>query len=141
MKHHKFRTTQGFTLVELLLVLGILATLAAIVYPSLAGRSEQGKVGAAKLQISNIEEALDLYETENGNFPKNLNALQEQPGDAPNWKGPYLKKGIPLDPWGNAYIYEYPGKHNANSFDLLSTGPDGRPGTDDDINNWDVNKK
>ena len=56
--------------------------------------------------------------------------------DGQNWKGPYMKNDIPLDPWGNAYIYEYPGKRNAKSYDLMSMGPDGRAGGDDDISNW-----
>ena len=126
----------------MLLVLVILATLAAIVIPKMAGRSQQAKVTAAQSQISSFETALDAFEVDNGYYPKsgNLNDLLDQPANAPNWKGPYLKKGVPLDPWGNAYIYEYPGKHNANGYDLLSAGPDGRAGTDDDINNWD-NKK
>jgi len=137
------RRARAFTLVEMLLVLVILATLAAIVIPKFAGRSEQAKVTAAASQISSLELALDQFEVDNGYFPKsgNLNALLEQPSDAQGWKGPYLKKNVPLDPWGNAYTYEYPGRHNANGYDIASGGPDGRMGTDDDINNWDANKK
>ena len=140
---NKFSTQQGFTLVEMLLVLVILATLAAIVYPSFAGRSEQAKIASAKTQIGSIKTALKMFEADNGYYPKtgNLNALIEQPSDATNWQGPYMENGIPLDPWNNQYIYEYPGKHSAKGFDLSSAGPDGRPGTDDDITNWDVNKK
>ena len=127
----------------MLLVLVILATLAAIVIPKFAGRSEQAKVTAAQSQISSIEMALDSFEVDNGYYPKtgNLDALVNQPPVRPNWRGPYLKKGIPNDPWGNPYTYEYPGKHNANGYDLMSNGPDGRAGTDDDINNWDAAKK
>jgi len=140
---HNLRRRQGFTLVELLLVMMIIATLAAIVIPKFAGRSEQAKTTAAQAQISSMALALDAFEVDCGYYPKNgnLNALIEQPNDASGWKGPYLSKGIPLDPWRNAYIYEYPGKHNANGYDLMSPGPDGRAGTDDDINNWDANKK
>lgn len=132
----------GFTLVEMLLVLVILATLAAIVIPKMAGRSQQAKVTAAASQISNVEMALDAFEVDNGYYPKSgaLNDLVDAPANATGWKGPYLKKGVPPDPWGNAYIYEYPGKHNANGYDLMSPGPDGRAGTDDDLNNWE-NKK
>jgi general secretion pathway protein G len=65
-----------------------------------------------------------------------LELLVEEPKDAKNWRGPYLKQGIPLDPWGNAYIYECPGKQNESGYDLMSVGPDGRSGTDDDITNW-----
>jgi general secretion pathway protein G len=137
------RRKQAFTLVEMLLVLVILATLAAIVIPKFAGRSEQAKVTAAKSQISSMELALDSFEVDCGYYPKSgaLNALVENPGTSSDWKGPYLKKGIPLDPWGNAYTYDYPGKHNANGYDLMCGGPDGRTGTDDDINNWDATSK
>ena len=137
------RRVGAFTLVEMLLVLVILATLAAIVIPKFAGRSEQAKVTAAKSQISSLEMALDSFEVDNGYYPKTgaLNDLMDQPGNAADWKGPYLKKGVPLDPWGGAYSYEYPGKHHANGYDLMSMGPDGRAGTDDDINNWDADRK
>jgi general secretion pathway protein G len=135
------RRQHGFTLVEMLLVLVILATLAAIVIPKFAGRSQQAKVTAAQSQISSIELALDAFEVDNGYYPKSLNELIEAPANSAGWKGPYLKKGVPLDPWGNAYTYEYPGKHNGSGYDILSNGPDGRGGTDDDINNWDNAKK
>ena len=139
---HPRRRRAAFTLVEMLLVLVILATLAAIVIPKMAGRSQQAKVTAAATQIESLGTALDQFEVDNGYYPKsgNLNDLLEQPANSPGWKGPYLSKGIPLDPWGNAYIYEYPGKHHTNGYDLLSGGPDGRTGTDDDLNNWE-NKK
>jgi general secretion pathway protein G len=137
------RQQQGFTLVEMLLVLVILATLAAIVIPKFAGRSQQAKVTAAQSQISSLELALDAFEVDNGYYPKSgaLNDLIQAPANSPNWKGPYLPKAVPLDPWGNAYTYEYPGKHNGSSYDLLSNGPDGRSGTEDDINNWDNAKR
>jgi general secretion pathway protein G len=125
----------------MLLVLVILATLAAIVIPKFAGRSQQAKVTAAQSQISSIELALDAFEVDNGYYPKSLNELIEAPANSAGWKGPYLKKGVPADPWGNPYTYEYPGKHNASGYDILSNGPDGRSGTDDDINNWDNAKK
>jgi general secretion pathway protein G len=134
---------RAFTLVEMLLVLVILATLAAIVYPKFAGRTEQAKVTATKSQIASISLALNAFEVDNGYYPKTgaLNALIEQPGDSNNWRGPYLEKGVPLDPWNNQYVYEYPGKHTVNGFDLMSPGPDGRAGTDDDITNWDTNRR
>ena len=131
----------AFTLVEMLLVLVILAVLAAIVIPKFAGRSQQAKETAAKTEISGFGIALDAYEVDTGSYPQGaagLNALVQQPGNAQNWKGPYLSKGtIPPDPWGNAYIYNYPGKNNPKGFDLSSVGPDGRAGGDDDITNWD----
>jgi general secretion pathway protein G len=136
--HHSSQRRGAFTLVEMLLVLVILATLAAIVIPKMAGRSQQAKVTAAESQISSFEMALDAFEVDNGYYPKTgeLNDLIEQPANTPEWKGPYLKKGIPPDPWGNPYTYDFPGKHNVNGYDIMSMGPDGRAGTDDDITNW-----
>lgn len=127
---------------ELLLVLVILGTLAAIVLPKFAGRSEQAKRTAAQTQISSFDLALDAFEVDNGYYPPGADGLQllvVAPGDADNWHGPYMKKSvIPFDPWNNAYIYEYPGKYNDGGYDLMSMGPDGRKGGDDDITNWDV---
>ncbi len=129
----------AFTLVEMLLVLVILAVLAAIVIPKFSGRSQQAKETAAKSQISSIEMALDAFEVDTGFYPSGnngLNALIDPPSNAPNWRGPYLKKGVPLDPWGNPYAYSYPGRNNPAGYDLMSMGPDGRAGGDDDITNW-----
>jgi general secretion pathway protein G len=133
----------AFTLVEMLLVLVILAVLAAIVIPKFSGRSQQAKETAAKADISGMEIALDAFEVDTGFYPQGsngLNALVDQPSNAQNWKGPYLKKGIPADPWGNTYVYTYPGKNNPTGYDLMSMGPDGRSGTEDDITNWDARK-
>jgi len=127
---------RGFTLIELLLVLVILGVLAGIVVPKFAGRTEQAKRAAAEAQISIFSTALDAFEVDNGYYPKSLVDLVEQPRDAQNWKGPYLRGGIPLDPWKNAYIYQYPGRHNPTGFDTMSMGFDGREGTDDDLTNW-----
>ena len=129
---------RAFTLVEMLLVLVILATLAAIVYPRLAGRSEQAKDTAARTQIAAFSTMLDAFEVDMGYFPKGKNGLNDlvnEPRDAKNWHGPYLKE-IPKDPWGNEYLYECPGKHNTTSYDLMSPGLDGRVGGDDDVTNW-----
>lgn len=136
-KHRKRQA--GFTLVEMLLVLVILAALAAVVVPKFAGRSKQAKVTAAQSQISNLEIALDSFEVDNGYYPKGgdgLSDLIDQPNNAPDWRGPYIKKGVPVDPWGNPYVYEYPGRKNNGGYDLSSNGPDGRSGGDDDITNW-----
>jgi general secretion pathway protein G len=129
----------AFTLVEMLLVLVIIGTLAAIVVPKLAGRSEQARVTAAHSQIAAFGTALDAFEIDNGYYPKGkdgLNDLLQAPRDATAWKGPYLKSEIPADPWGRAYVYECPGKHNASGYDLYSVGPDGQAGNDDDISSW-----
>jgi general secretion pathway protein G len=133
------RLHQAFTLIELLLVLVILGILAAIVVPKFSGRTEQARITAAQSQISTFGTALDAFEVDNGYYPKGKNGLQDlvvQPRDAQNWKGPYLKGEIPNDPWNHPYVYEYPGKHNPSSYDLMSAGPDGRVGSDDDITNW-----
>lgn len=136
------RERQGFTLVEMILVMVILAALAAVVVPKFAGRSKQAKETQAQSQISNMELAIDSYEVDMGEYPRSGNNLQEliNPPSANNttsWQGPYLKKGgVPLDPWGNAYVYVFPGKNNQGSYDLYSSGPDGKAGTDDDITNW-----
>lgn len=129
----------GFTLIELLLVLVILGILAAIVVPKFSGRTEQARVTAAQSQIATFGTALDVYETDVGSYPKGksgLMSLVEQPRDAVNWRGPYMKNDIPKDPWQNDYIYEYPGKRNSASYDLISMGPDGKLGTEDDVTNW-----
>jgi len=126
---------QGFTLVEMLLVLVILATLAAIVYPKVMGRSKEAKVTAAQTQIASFRTALDAFEVDNGYYPKGRNGMMDliqQPRDATSWHGPYLDQ-IPKDPWGNEYIYDCPGKHNPNSYDISSTGP---PGEQMPIGNW-----
>ncbi len=141
---HPARAPQGpaqraFTLIELLLVLVILGILAAIVVPKFSGRTEQARRTAAQSQISIFGNALDAFEVDVGYYPKGQNGLQDlvaTPRDAKDWKGPYLQGEIPLDPWGNAYRYECPGRQNPNGYDLFSVGLDGRDGTEDDITNW-----
>jgi general secretion pathway protein G len=128
----------GFSLIELLLVLVILAVLAAVVVPKFTNRTEQARVTAAKTDISMLDTALDAYEIDNGRYPgsdEGLAALVSAGGASKTWKGPYIKKDVPVDPWGNPYVYRYPGTNNANGYDLVSFGPDGREGNDD-INNW-----
>jgi general secretion pathway protein G len=130
---------RGFTLVELLLVLVILSILASVVVINVYKRPEQARIAAAKADISTIDGCLESFNLDCGRFPtseEGINALIEQPSDVKNWQGPYLKKGLPKDPWGRDYQYSRPGQHNADSFDLWSNGPDGQPGTDDDITNW-----
>ncbi|MBN2316487.1 MAG: type II secretion system major pseudopilin GspG [Sedimentisphaerales bacterium] len=139
MKRHRQR--HGFTLIELLLVLVILTTLTAIVLPKLSGRSKEAKVTAAKTQISQLEVALDSFEIDVGRYPttvEGLRALVEKPSsDADSWKQPYLRREeIPKDPWGNEYVYRYPGQYNEYGYDLHSNGPDGKQGGNDDIVNW-----
>jgi len=132
----KLKIENGFTLVEMLLVVMIIGILAALVIPKIVGRSEQARTTAAFADINGgIKSALGQYEVDNGFFPKSLQELLVQPSNAKNWHGPYLDK-LPTDPWDAPYIYTYPGKHSQNSYDLLSAGPDGKEGTDDDIVSW-----
>ena len=136
MKKHQ--RNQAFTLTELLLVVAILAIMAALVLPRFAGSTEKARIAAAKTQIANFSTALNRYETDTGNYPRDLQSLLQAPGDARGWSGPYMEgRTLPTDPWDNPYLYESPGKNNAYGFDLSSAGPDGRPGTDDDITNWE----
>jgi general secretion pathway protein G len=133
--NRKSKIVNGFTLVEMLLVITIIGILAALVIPKMVGRSEQARQAAAHADISSIKTALDAFEVDNGFYPKSLQDLIQQPSNAKNWHGPYLDN-LPVDPWGYPYIYTYPGRHNPNGFDLYSVGPDGKAGTDDDIGNW-----
>ncbi len=131
------KSQKGFTLIEILLVVIIIGILVSLVAPRLAGRSEEARKQAAKADIDGgISLALDMYEIDNGRYPGKLDDLLSKPSDAVNWKGPYLKKGLPKDPWGSAYSYRIPGSRNTESYDLFSPGPDKQEGTQDDITNW-----
>lgn len=121
---------RGFTLLELLLVLVILGVLAALVVPKFVGRGEDARKTRAESDINAISTALETYEVDNGGFPDSLDALMTAPASADKWHGPYLRRD-PMDPWGNEYVYRYPGQKNPNGFDLYSFGPDGREGNDD----------
>ena len=132
------RGRKGFTLIELLCVLVILAVLAAVVVPKFTNRTEQAKGVAATTDINILDGLIEQFQVDTGRFPtsdEGLGALLTQPANVKNWQGPYLKKGVPNDPWGNPYVYRYPGAHTQNGFDLFSMGPDGREGGDD-IRNW-----
>ncbi|MBF0533364.1 MAG: type II secretion system major pseudopilin GspG [Candidatus Omnitrophica bacterium] len=132
---------RGFTLIEIMLVVIIIAALSAMVVPRLVGRSDQAKVSVAKSDIEgNLATALRLFELDNGFFPtttQGLEALRVRPAAPPtprNWNGPYIEKD-PVDPWGNPYVYESPGKHRPD-YDLYSKGRDASS-PDDDIKNWE----
>jgi general secretion pathway protein G len=141
------RKLYAFTLIELMVVIVILGILAAFVVPRLTRRPEEARVTKAKIEISNLEQALELYYLDNGMYPsteQGLTALIEKPqvGDIPqNWQeGGYLAKGkLPNDPWGNPYIFISPGVYNSD-YDLYSLGKDGQDGGegyDADITNWE----
>jgi general secretion pathway protein G len=133
----------GFTLIELLVVIIVLGLLVGLVGPRLFGRVGQSKQAAAKAQIELLGAGLDGYRLDVGGYPntsQGVDALQRNPG-VPNWNGPYLKKSVPKDPWGNPYKYRAPGQHG--EYDLWSEGSDGSPGGEGenaDVVSWDVEK-
>ena len=135
----------GFTLIELLVVIIVLGLLVGLVGPRLFGRVGQSKQAAARAQIELLGAALDQYRLDVGGYPNSgqgLDALQRNP-NIPNWNGPYLKKAVPKDPWGNAYKYRCcPGQNG--EYDLWSEGSDGAPGGEGeaaDITSWDSSQK
>ena len=131
IKKNEERIHSGFTLIEVLLVVVIIGILAAVVVPRLSGRVGQSKESAAKNSIANIGLALDLYETDNGNFPASLQSLITK-GSEQNWRGPYLKKPeIPLDPWGHEFAFTL----KENGYEVKSYGANGSDGGGDDITN------
>lgn len=134
----------GFTLTELLIVLVIVGLLAALVGPTLYQRINPAKQSVARAQIENFMTALDSYFLDNGNFPapqQGLNSLRSRPESAAKWNGPYLKKEIPVDPWGNPYVYRSPGRNGG--YEIISYGADGKEGGEGehaDINSWEAQK-
>jgi general secretion pathway protein G len=135
----------GFTLIEILVVITVIGLLAALVGPRILGRVSEAKSATAKAQLEMLSVALDNYRLDNGSYPtteQGLAALQEKPSRDPaplNWRGPYLKRGIPADPWGRPYVYRSPGEHDPGGNDLSSLGKDGQPGGDGenaDITSW-----
>lgn len=132
----------GFTLLELLVVVVIIGLLAAFVAPKYFSQIGKSQTQVAKAQIDGFDKALDQYRLDVGHYPsldQGLNVLFVKPANEPQWRGPYLKKAVPLDPWGKPYIYKIPGSDPSREFDLISYGKDGKPGgTDDDadVTNW-----
>jgi general secretion pathway protein G len=129
------RNNSAFTLIELLLVLVILAVLASIVVVNFGSVNRKKDEAKVKTDISNLDTALEMYKGDMGDYPPSLDALVQAPGNATSWHGPYVKRGVPQDPWGHQYIYVYPGQHLANSFDLSSQG-DGHGGNMEGLDNW-----
>lgn len=131
----------GFTLIELLVVMVILVLLASLVAPRVIGYLGSSRTKTAKVQIESLSTSLELYKLDNGRYPdarEGLNALVQRPANMPSWNGPYLKKDkVPADPWGNPYIYRYPGQHGP--FDIITLGADkreGGEGEDQDVASW-----
>jgi general secretion pathway protein G len=134
----------GFTLIEILVVIVVIAILATLVAPNIFQHVGAAKDATAKSQIEMLSAALDAYRLDNGHYPsteQGLNALWEKPtiDPPPNWRGPYLRKPVPPDPWQRPYVYLFPGQQNPNGYDLLTYGLDGKPGgegEDADITSW-----
>lgn len=127
------KNEKGFTLIELLVVMIIIGLLAALVGPRFIRQEEKAKVKAAQAQIELLGTALDTFRLDVGRYPtsqEGLDALVRQPGGVERWDGPYLKKGVPLDPWGTPYAYRSPGE--GGPYDVISYGADKAPGGDGD---------
>lgn len=127
MKHKR----RAFTLIELLVVILILAILAALIVPRVVGRTSDAKRAKAASDISTLSSLLQQFRVDTDRFPtteEGLSALRTAPADVRNWRGPYTTKPIPADPWGNEYVYEYPGPGGEDTFVLASFGSDGAPG-------------
>jgi len=125
----KVSKVKGFTLIELLIVLVILGLLASLVAPKMFSKVDSSKIKTAETQLKLIETALDTYRLDLGQHPQTLEELIKS--DKKNWDGPYLPKEIPLDPWGNPYVYTVPGA-DGKPFSLMSYGKDGKVGGDED---------
>jgi general secretion pathway protein G len=134
------RSTAGFTLLELLVVIVIIGLLAGLVAPRYFDQVSKSNTKIARAQIDSLEKALDQYRLDVGLYPtteQGLEALNVKPQNLERWAGPYLKKAVPLDPWAAKYIYKAPGDHG--DYDLLSYGFDGRPGGNGeaaDVTSW-----
>ncbi|MCU6433679.1 type II secretion system major pseudopilin GspG [Undibacterium sp. Jales W-56] len=132
----------GFTLLELLVVVVIIGLLASYVGPKYFGQIGKSRTQTAKAQVDAFDKALEQYRIDVGHFPttaQGLNALVAGPAGEGLWKGPYLKKAIPQDPWGKAYLYTSPGSDPTHEFEIISYGKDGQPGgadEDSDVTSW-----
>ncbi|KPL08776.1 hypothetical protein AMJ85_07895 [candidate division BRC1 bacterium SM23_51] len=135
---------RGFTLVEIMVVVIVLTILAAAIIPNLTGRTDDAKVARARSDVANLETALEQFKLDMGRYPtseESLDVLRNPPQseDMERWKGPYIRKPVPLDPWRNPYVYVSPGMENPDSYDLESYGADGQDGGEAyarDIESW-----
>lgn len=138
MKRNRLKK-KHFTLMEMIVVIMIIATLASVGVPAYMKYVEKANISTAKSQIANLKQVLNSYKLDMKTYPTSLEALIENPDGSEKWDGPYLDPPkIPLDPWGNNYIYVFPGEHG--DYDLSSYGADGQPGgtgKNADINSWE----
>ncbi|MEJ2546462.1 MAG: type II secretion system major pseudopilin GspG [Gemmatimonadota bacterium] len=137
---------RGLTLIEIMVVIIVLGLLAGLVGPRILGRVSEARSATARTQIELIGVALDSYRLDTGRYPtteQGLAALREAPTREPvprNWRGPYLQRAVPLDPWEREYLYVSPGEVNPESYDLYTLGRDGIPGgegEDTDVRGWE----
>lgn len=144
--HSPQTSVAGFTLIEILVVITVIAVLASLVSPMIFRNVGDAKISSARAQIELLGLALDSYRLDNDRYPttaQGLNSLEILPTIEPlprRWRGPYLRKRLPLDPWGNPYHFEAPGLVSSSGYDLISYGRDGRPGgsdEDQDITSWE----
>lgn len=139
------RKQEGFTLIEIMVVIIVLGALAALVAPNVFKHVGASRVTTARSQVEMLGSALDAYRLDNDVYPtteQGLGALRAAPGQEPrprDWRGPYLKKDVPADPWGRPYVYRSPGTQGGDGYELLSLGRDGREGGDGedaDVRSW-----
>jgi len=144
------QSAMGFTLIELLVVITVIAILAGLVAPMVFSHVGDAKQSAPRAQTELFGMALEAYRLDNDYYPSTaqsleaLRALPQGDPEARNWRGPYVKKTIPLDPWGRPYVYKSPADVNVQGYDLLTYGRDGQPGgtgEDADITSWDSARK
>lgn len=140
----RLRARAGFTLIEILVVIAVIAVLATLVAPEVFRHLGSARESTAKSQVEMLGAALDAYRLDVGRYPtsdEGLAALRQAPPTAGSrWRGPYLRKDVPADPWGNAYVFRSPGQQNPTGYDLLSHGADGKPGGEGenaDVTSWE----
>lgn len=143
MKQPIRSATGGFTLLEMILVVSIIALLLGVAINKMGGALDFGKEVRVKADIQSLSTALRMYNAQNGFYPtteQGLKALVAQPTTDPRprqWRSAFEDGRLPRDPWDNEYGYTCPGKHNSRGFDLFSPGPDRQPNTADDLGNWE----
>jgi general secretion pathway protein G len=149
MKHSPSSRRAGFTLVEMVVVVAIIAVLAAVVAPEVFKNVSDANASAARQQIELLGTALDSYRLDNHVYPttdQGLASLRTEPATGekpPRWRGPYLRRALPPDPWGRPYVYLSPGQHDPRGYDLYSLGRDGREGgegEDADVTSWSADE-